>query len=247
MTNSRGQQHHIAMWSGPRNISTALMRAWENRPDTFVHDEPLYAHYLSQTGIDHPGREEIIATYDTDWRVVVEQITGAIPDGKSIYYQKHMTHHMLDSMAWDWLLKLTNCFLIRKPALVIVSLAEVLDNPTIDQTGFPGQLALFRYICERTGTVPPVIDASDVLKNPLRVLSRLCERIGVGFDERMLSWAPGSRASDGIWSRYWYASVEKSTGFMPYIASDEPVPAAWRSMLDECQPMYDELAQHRLV
>lgn len=236
----------VAMWSGPRNISTAMMRAWENRPDTVVHDEPLYAHYLHATGIDHPGRDEVITAYETDWRVVVAQLTGHVPDGKTIYYQKHMTHHLLDHMEWGWVLSLTNCFLIREPGRVIGSLAKVLPTPTIEQTGIPQQAALFRYVCEHTGETPPVIDARDVLKNPRRVLARLCERLDVPFTDAMLSWRAGSRATDGVWAKHWYASVEQSTGFMPYQPESRPVPAHLRHMLKTCDALYEELAAHRL-
>lgn len=239
--------HRIAMWSGPRNISTALMRAWENRPDTAVHDEPLYAHYLHHTGIQHPGGDQVIATYDTDWRAVAAQLTGPVPGGKSIYYQKHMTHHLLPHIERDWLLALTNCFLIRRPAEVIISLAKVLPNATIEQTGIPQQHALFQYIRDRTGQIPPVIDARDVLTDPERVLSRLCERVGVPFTDAMLSWPAGPRDTDGIWSKHWYASVEKSTGFKPYTPRTETVPDAFQPMLDECNALYAALADHRIT
>lgn len=237
----------IAMWSGPRNISTAMMRAWENRADTVVHDEPLYAHYLQYTGIDHPGKDEVIATYETDWRAVAAQLTGVVPDNKAIYYQKHMTHHMLDHIERDWMLSLTNCFLIREPTRVIVSLAKVLPNPTIEQTGIPQQVALFRYVQQETGTTPTVIDARDVLTDPRRILSALCERINIPFDDAMLSWRAGKRETDGIWAKYWYTSVEASTGFMPYKPESRTVPDHLRHMLDECHALYEELAAYRIT
>ena len=238
---------YLAMWSGPRNISTAMMRAWGNRADTRVHDEPLYAHYLLHTGIEHPGRDEIITTYESDWRRVVAQITVPPSDVHTIYFQKHMTHHMLDHIEREWLLRVTNCFLIREPARVIASLAKVLPNPGIAQTGFPEQASLFRYVVSKTGVIPPVIDASDVLKNPRRILSLLCERINVPFDEAMLHWQTGRRETDGLWAKYWYASVEQSTGFLPEAPNRDPVPDHLRDMLDECQALYDELAIHRLT
>ncbi len=235
------------MWSGPRNISTALMRAWENRADSAVVDEPFYAYYLKQTGIDHPGADEIIAHYPTDWRTVAAALTGDIPDGKPIFYQKHMTHHMLDEIDLTWLLDLTNCFLIRDPAQVIVSLAKVLPDPTIDQTGFPKQVELFNFVRERTGITPPVIDARDVLTDPRATLSALCEGVGVPFSDAMLQWRQGARASDGIWAKYWYASVEQSTGFMPYEVREEGVPAHLRGILSECQALYQQMAAYRMT
>ncbi len=235
------------MWSGPRNISTALMRAWENRPDTAVVDEPFYAYYLKRTGIEHPGAAEIIAHYQNDWRAVAAALThDAIPDGKAIYYQKQMTHHMLDEIDLTWLLDLTNCFLIRDPAEVIVSLAKVLPQPAIDQTGFPKQVELFNTVRQRTGITPPVIDARDVQIDPRGTLSALCERIGVPFSESMLRWSAGTRASDGIWARYWYASVEQSTGFMAYEPRETVVPDHLRGIWEECQALYEQMAAYRL-
>ncbi len=239
-------QQSIAMWSGPRNISTAMMRAWENRPDTYVQDEPLYAHYLQQTGIDHPGAAKIIAAYECDWRRVVEQLTGPIPHNKAIYYQKHMTHHMLDDMQRDWMLKLTNCFLIREPSQVVVSLAKVLPNPTLEQTGFVMQAELFEYVRQHIGIIPPVIDTSDVLRDPRGVLSKLCAVLDIPFTEAMLNWPAGKRETDGNWGPYWYASVEKSTGFMPYTPDTAPVPEHLQSLVAACEPYYQQLAQHRL-
>jgi hypothetical protein len=235
------------MWSGPRNISTALMRAWENRSDTFVIDEPFYGHYLKEAGYDHPGAEEIIAAMETDWHKVVAQIISPPPDGASIFYQKHMTHHMLDHIARDWLRQVTNCFLIREPSRVLISLSKVLPNLSIEQTGFPQQAELFRTVQKQTGGIPPVIDARDVLMNPRRLLAQLCERVGAPFDDSMLRWPAGPRDSDGVWAKYWYASVEKSTGFTPYEERDESMPDHLRHMLDECNALYEELATHRLT
>lgn len=242
MTESR----YIAMWSGPRNISTAMMRSWENRSDTIVHDEPFYGYYLQQTGIEHPGRDEIIEVHETDPQHIIAQLTGPLPDGRTIYYQKHMTHHMLDGLPREWMPRLANCFLIREPARVITSLAKVLPNPDIEQTGFPRQLELFDYVREQTGNIPPVIDTRDVLMNPRRVLTQLCERIGIPFDEAMLKWPAGPRASDGIWAKHWYASVEDSTGFMPYQDREETIPAHLQALTTECVSLYQQLAQYRI-
>lgn len=236
----------LAMWSGPRNISTALMRAWENRPDTYVHDEPLYAHYLQQTGLPHPGAAEVIAAYPTDWRTVAEQLTGPLPEGITIYYQKHMTHHMLGNVGRDWLLKLTNCFLIRDPGQVIVSLAKVIGTPTIEQTGIPQQHELFTFVQAMTQERPPVIDSADVLADPRGVLSKLCAAIDVPFDEAMLSWPAGPRESDGNWAPYWYASVEQSTGFMPPLAQPAPIPPELQPLVDACMPLYDTMREYAI-
>lgn len=236
----------VAMWSGPRNLSTALMRSFGNRSDTVVVDEPLYAHYLLRTGLDHPGREQVLAAQDTDWRAVVAGLTGPVPGGRSVYYQKHMTHHLLPDVGRDWLDAVTNAFLIRDPAQVVASYAKVRGEPTLEDLGLPQQVEIFRRCCERTGTPPPVVDANDLLADPAGVLRRLCDRLGLPFEERMLAWPPGPRPEDGVWSPHWYSSVEASTGFAT--PSDRPaeVPARLLGLLDRCRPAYEELAPFRI-
>lgn len=234
------------MWSGPRNISTALLRSWGNRPDTFVRDEPLYAHYLQETGLDHPGREEVIAHQENDWRKVVDDLTGPVPGGKPIDYQKHMAHHLLPHIGRDWLDRVTNAFLIRHPAEMIVSLAKVLPRVRLEDTGLPQQVEIFDHVRRRTGDTPPVIDSKDVLTDPRGQLSRLCEALDAPFTDAMLSWPPGPRATDGVWAKHWYANVEKSTAFEPYRPKDEPVPPALAGIYSECLALYDSLHRHRL-
>lgn len=240
------EARYIAMWSGPRNISTAMMRSWENRPDTYVHDEPFYAHYLTQTDYNHPGKEEVIAAYENDWQAVVEMLTGEIPEGKTIYYQKHMTHHMLPHMSLDWIGSVTNCFLIREPRAMLASFMRVFPNPTLEQTGLPAQIMLFDKVKELTGEIPPVLDSRDVLKNPRDILSKLCDAIDVPFYENMLLWRAGKRDTDGNWAKYWYASVEESTGFMPYQPKDITLPDHVQDVLAECEAIYEQMYEHRL-
>ncbi len=160
----------IAMWCGPRNISTAMLRAWGNRPDTWVWDEPLYAHYLQQTQLDHPGRKEVIASQPTDWRSVVQQLQGPIPEGKPLSFQKHMSHHLLPNMDRDWLLDMTACFLIREPKEMLTSLFKILPDPRIEDTGLPQQVEIFQLIQSHTGRPPPVGDSRDGLEDPPRLL-----------------------------------------------------------------------------
>jgi hypothetical protein len=236
----------IAMWSGPRNISTAMMRSWGNRPDTFVCDEPLYAHYLLKTGVAHPGAAEVIAHHETDWRKVVAQLTGLIPWRKSVFYQKHMAHHLLPEMDRAWLDQLTHAFLIRDPREMLLSLIKQLPNPTLADTGLPQQVEIFEIVCARTGRIPPVVDARDVLENPRRMLSLLCEWLDVPFDERMLHWPPGRRDTDGIWARHWYAAVEHSTTFEPYRPKSESLPSKLDELHRQCRVLYDRLHEHRL-
>ncbi len=241
-----GSGTRIAMWSGPRNISTAMLRAWGNRPDTWVVDEPLYAHYLTQVSVGHPGVDEVIAHQENDWRKVVETITGPVPEGRAIYYQKHMAHHWLPHLQGDWLLKLRNAFLIRHPAEMLPSLTAKMGPPQLADTGLPQQVALLRFIRERTGTTPPVLDSEDILRDPRAALARFCDVVGVPFLEQMLSWPPGRRETDGVWAKYWYDAVEKSTGFEPYRPRERTVPAALQPLLEECLPYYEELRSHRV-
>jgi hypothetical protein len=236
----------VAMWSGPRNISTAMMRAWGNRPDTFVCDEPLYAHYLSRTRRDHPGAEEVIAAGQTDVTKVIEWLTGPMPQGRRVFYQKHMAHHLLPAVPRDWLRKVNNCFLIREPREVITSLVKHVPDATLADTGFPQQAEIFDRVRDWTGAAPPVIDARDVLDDPRRVLGRLCEVLGLEFADSMLSWAPGLRDTDGVWAKYWYKEVETTTSFRPYRAKDETVPEHMREVLTACEAYYEKLYAHRL-
>jgi hypothetical protein len=237
----------IAMWSGPRNISSAMMRAWGNRPDTVVCDEPLYAHYLLTTAAPHPGADEVIRSQSTDWRVVARMLTeDPLPPGKTVFYQKHMAHHMLPRIERDWLERLTHVFLIREPREVVASFTRIAGPPTLEATGLPQQLDLFEWAVERTGQVPPVIDARDVLQDPPRVLRRLCEAVDVEFSEAMLSWPPGPRPTDGVWAKYWYDAVVESTTFQPYRPSTKPVPAGLDDLLREADEIYARLYAQRL-
>lgn len=237
----------IAMWSGPRNISTALMRSWGQRSDTFVCDEPLYAHYLVATGLDHPGRDEVIASQDSDWRRVVDALTGEIPGGRKVFYQKHMAHHLLPDIGRDWLSKVTSAFLIRSPDEMLTSLLRVTPGAGLDDTGLPQQWELFERQRAITGAVPPVVDARDVLENPRGMLTALCGALGLPFDEAMLSWPAGRRDTDGVWAKHWYAAVEKSTGFAPYRQRDIDIPSRLGGVLDECRRIYDRLYEHRIT
>lgn len=239
---------YLAMWSGPRNISTAMMRSWGSRADTTVIDEPFYAHYLlhSHHRNEHPGADEVIAAYETDWQNVAAALIGDIPHGKAIYYQKHMTHHMLPHIDLAWTDALTNCFLIREPSEMLISLDKVIPNPELDQTGLPRQWELFERTRQRTGHIPPVIDSADVLKNPRQTLGLLCEAVGLPFDEAMLSWPAGKRDTDGIWAKYWYQAVEQSTGFAPYQPRKQVIPPHLSEQWEACSTIYHQLYLHRL-
>jgi hypothetical protein len=236
------------MWSGPRNISTAMMRSFENRPDTAVVDEPFYAVYLAATGADHPMRAEVLAAQSTDWRVVAADLVGPVPDGRGVFYQKHMTHHMLPEIGRDWTARVRNAFLIRAPEDVLLSYAEVRGQATLEDIGVPQQLELFEREADRLGHAPPVIDSYDVLKDPRGVLGALCKAVGIAFSDRMLSWPAGRRASDGVWAPAWYAAVERSTGFSAprERARVEDLPDDLRRVADAARLAYSRLTQFRL-
>jgi hypothetical protein len=236
----------IAMWSGPRNISTALLRSWGNRRDTFVCDEPLYAHYLAQTGIQHPGADEVIRSQENDWRKVVAWLTEYEPSSKTIFYQKHMTHHLLPEIDRGWLDRVTNAFLIREPREVVTSFVKIAGTPRVEDTGFPQQLEIFKWVRERTGRIPPVVDSRDVLDDPPRLLRLLCESLDVEFTDAMLSWPPGLRDTDGVWAKYWYDAVLKSTTFQPYKPKNDSVPRHLTGVLEQAQEIYRQLHEHRL-
>lgn len=237
----------LAMWSGPRNISTALMRSFESRGDCVVEDEPLYAYYLAATGrTDHPATAEILAHHDADWGRVAKALQRPLQDGKTLHYQKHMAHHLLPGVGREWLSGLTHAFLIREPREMLTSLIKVLPSPTLADTGLPQQLEIFERMRDSQGEAPPVLDSQDVLGDPGAVLSRLCERVGIAFTPCMLRWEKGPRESDGVWAKHWYGSVWESTGFHPYQPKPDEVPPHLQGLLDECNGIYAELHRHRI-
>lgn len=236
----------IACWSGPRNVSTALMRAFDNRPDTVVCDEPLYACYLAQTGLPHPMADEVVRRHETDWRTVAAWLTGPLPAGKTVFYQKHMAHHLLPAIERAWLAELTNVFLIRDPRQMLTSLLEILPSPGLADTGLPQQAELFEAERARTGRTPVVVDSRDLLADPRGILERLCSAVGLAFDERMLSWEAGPRETDGCWAEAWYGNALRSTGFAPYREKPARAPAAFRALEEECVALYGRLHAHRI-
>jgi len=237
------------MWSGPRNVSTALMRAFESRADTSVVDEPLYAHYLRETGLDHPGREQILASQEQDWRKVVTQLSAPLPAGTTVSYQKHMAHHLLPGIDVDWLAEFEQAFLIREPRAMLPSLERVLERtPRLEDTGFPQQVRLFEGLCSPTGPSPAVVDSTDLLQNPRATLAALCERLGLEFDPAMLAWEAGPRSTDGCWGPTWYAGTYASTGFKAPAgpASPTELSSDLERVAQQAQPLYDQLYAQRL-
>lgn len=241
-----GETIRIAMWSGPRNISTAMMRSFASRDDCAVIDEPFYAAFLAASGLAHPMRERILASHENDWRAVAEALTGSAPGGRRVFYQKHMTHHMLPQIGRDWMRHCRHAFLIRHPARVLASYARKRDAVTFSDIGFSEQWELFQTAGDLTGEIPPVVDADMLLADPRAVLDRLCADLGLTFDERMLSWPPGLAATDGVWAQHWYDAVAGSTGFGA--AGPGPVLAepALQAIETQALPIYDKLAAHVL-
>jgi hypothetical protein len=236
----------LAVWSGPRNISTALMRSWENRPDTIVIDEPLYAHYLDATGRDHPGRAEVIGAGETDCRKVVATLLGPVPGGISVFYQKHMAHHLVPGVDRRWVAGLTNVLLVRDPREVVASYVRARADVAPEDLGLSEQVQLHDEL-EAAGTRPPVIDARDFLLDPESYLREMCRHVGVDFTPRMLAWPPGRRDTDGVWGRYWYDAVWRSTGFARYRPRDAQLDGQAAAVAEACLPMYERLHSVRWV
>lgn len=235
----------IAMWSGPRNLSTAMMYSFGARSDCAVMDEPFYATYLARTGLNHPMRDDILASQPTDPAGVVDQLLGPIPDGKPHVYQKHMTQHMIDGIPRDWMLEVTNVFLIRHPARVAASFSAKYDDPTLADIGFVQQAELFDGLTA-AGKNPVVIDSADIRRDPETMLKRLCAAIGLNWDPAMLSWPAGGHAQDGIWAAHWYGAVHRSTGFAPAEGGLPALETDQQALADAAMPYYDRLAQYAI-
>jgi hypothetical protein len=236
----------IAMWSGPRNLSTAMMYAFAARGDCAVVDEPFYAAYLAATGLAHPMQQEVIASQSTDPLQVAADCIGPIPQGQSLFYQKHMTLHMIPGFPRDFLRDLTNVFLIRHPARVVASYAKKREGPTLADIGFQQQAQLFDQIADQLGHAPLVIDSADIRANPARALSGLCAALGISFTEKMLHWPAGPKPYDGIWAPHWYNAVHRSTGFEDPEAALPDLAKHYADLVDQALPYYEKLTAHKL-
>lgn len=236
----------IAMWSGPRNLSTAMMYAFAQRDDCQVWDEPFYAAYLKATGLDHPMRAEILAAGMQDPNAVIDACLGPAPGGKPVFYQKHMTQHMIPGFDRSWISKCTNVFLIRNPARVIASYAAKRENPTLDDIGFRQQAQLFDQLCQTNGTAPVVLDSHDIRDDPEGMIRKLCAAIDLPFDARMLHWPKGGLAQDGVWARHWYGAVWTSTGFAGAEGSLPEVPENLTDIYQAALRYYQKMQVHKL-
>ena len=233
------------MWSGPRNLSTAMMYAFGNRADCAVVDEPFYAAYLAATGLDHPMRAEILSAQPQDRAEVVAQLMGPIPGGKPHFYQKHMAQHMIPGVPRGWMAEVVNVFLIRHPARVIASYGAKRENPTLGDIGFWQQAELFDEV-KAAGGRPVVIDSHDIRDDPEGMLRRLCDAIGLEFDPAMLRWPAGGHADDGVWAPVWYGAVWKSTGFAGAEGPLPEVPAHLEPVLEAALPFYERLRAEKI-
>jgi Sulfotransferase domain len=237
----------IAMWSGPRNLSTAMMRSFGSRSDTFVSDEPFYGCYLKATGDPQPMAEEVVASMDCDWSSVARSMTGPAPSNPPIWYQKQMAHHMVGPIAHDDLPGVRHAFLIRDPTRVVASYAAKRICVRPEHLGSAKQLEIFEREADRLGHAPPVIDSADVLGDPPAMLARLCFALHIPWDPAMLSWTPGPRLTDGIWGTHWYDAVNRSSGFSAPDGRPIELSATDQAVADACRPYYERLATHRLI
>lgn len=234
----------INLISGPRNVSTALMYSFAQRHDTCGIDEPFYACYLNKTGVDHPGKEEVLAAQSMHAEEVIEQLNAA-SELAHVLFIKNMAHH-LDYVPDKFLASVRNVFLIRNPREMLLSFIKKIPNPTLNDTAYEQQYRLFRYSTSTLGQSPIVIDSAELLKNPPGVIQALCEKIGIPFDESMLTWKKGPIPADGVWAKYWYNNVHESTGFKPYVPKEEKVPQRLQPLLETCQSYYHKLYEHAI-
>ncbi len=235
------------MWSGPRNISTALMRAFENRQDCTVVDEPFYAYYLHETQLEHPGRDKVLASQPAAAQAVIDQLMAPLEGGVHVQYQKQMSHHILAETPLGWLSGVHHCFLLREPAAMIASYVKSRAEVCLDDMGILQLEKLYNYVADKTEVTPLVIDSDDLLNNPANMLSAICERIGIPYTEAMLSWPAGPRDTDGAWAPWWYKNVEKSTKFEIRKPFNGKLPAELQRIADAAQPAYERLSAHKLM
>ncbi len=237
----------IAMWSGPRNLSTAMMYAFAARGDCAVWDEPFYAPYLAATGAEHPMRDEILAAHENDPAQVAARISGPSPQEQRLFYMKHMPHHMVAGFPLDWARDCVNVFLIRHPARVVASYLRKHENPTLGDIGFAQQAALFDRIADWQGERPLVIDSQDIRADPRAALSGLCAALGIDFTPDMLRWPAGGLPQDGVWARHWYGAVHRSTGFDQPEGPLPQLDGAGADLVEAALPYYEWLYQYRLA
>lgn len=236
----------IAMWSGPRNISTAMMRSFGARQDCAVSDEPFYGAYLKTSGIPQPMAVDVIASMDCDWSAVAADMRASAPGGKVIWYQKHMPHHMIEATSIADFPDHQHAFLIRDPASVVASYAAKRVEVTLDDLGYARQLDYAEQVSQMSGAPATILDSADILHNPEAHLKALCTALNISWDPAMLNWETGIRESDGIWASHWYGRVIETTTFAPPSTSTPKLTSAQQKVVDGCQPYYDKLSEMKL-
>ncbi|WP_340108852.1 HAD family hydrolase [Pikeienuella sp. HZG-20] len=242
----KGAPIRIAMWSGPRNLSTALMRSFGARADCAVADEPFYAAYLA-SGVEHPMKREILAAHETDPEAVARTLLGPAPGGRAIWYQKHMPHHMLPGFPRGWFAACRHAVLIRAPERVAASFDAGRPRPTLEDLGVPQLDDVIAGIERATGRTPPVIEAEDIRADPEGMLRALVAALDIPFDAAMLAWPPGPRPTDGVWAAHWYGAVLASSGFAPP-PREEPVLAPHlREIAARARPSFERLQARKLT
>ena len=232
----------VACWSGPRNISTALMRSWSSRVDTYVTDEPFYAYYLKETNLKHPMYKEIINNYSSNYNEIVNYLLNEIPKSKKIWYQKHMSHHILDLSNIEWVVNCENCILLRHPKEVISSYTIKNKLDSIEELGYPQQYEIIKFLKKKNKSFI-IIESSELLKNPEKVLSSWCKKINIKFDKSMLAWKKGKHINDGIWWESWYDNVVKTTEFQKYEKKDINIENKYDSIYNESMRYYSYLKE----
>ena len=232
----------VACWSGPRNISTALMRSWSSRSDTFVTDEPFYAYYLSETKLKHPMHMEIINKYSINYTEIVNYLNSKTPDGKKIWYQKHMAHHILNLNEIEWITNFENCILLRHPKEVISSFSNKNKLNSFEELGYRQQYEIIRLLKKKNKSFI-IIDSSELLQNPAKVLEAWCKKINIKYEKSMLKWEKGNHINDGIWWKSWYDNVIKTTGFQKYKKKDINIESEYDSIYNESMKYYAYLKE----
>lgn len=241
--NANDSMKKIHLISNPRNLSTALMYSFAQRPDTSVVDEPLYAYYLSKVAVDHPGQEEVLQSQSSKASEVIQTVFEGVHD-KELLFIKNMTAHLV-ALDFSFLEPLTNVLYIRNPRQILASFARVVETPTAWQIGTLRQAAIFDYLNQK-GQPPIVLESSELLKAPRAVLQQLCAACAIPFYEEMLHWEAGPRPEDGVWAKYWYANVHRTTGFKKQATSERPLPAHLESLYEELRPAYERLYPHSI-
>jgi hypothetical protein len=240
------EEKRIAMWAAPRTLSTVMLRAWESRTDTAISDEPFYGYFLAATGADRPGRDSALEVQAHDWRTVLDELAGAIPDGKTIWFQKHHAMHLLPEVPRTWILGVMNFFLIRDPVLSAISYSRIRPTFTTEDLGIRQSRMIFEFVSQHSASTPIVLNASDLARNPRKCLEGLCAALDVCFTEDMLTWSAGEHPADAPLGDPWYQRVQETNSFVPYQDHEIDVPEGLRHIVNECLPDFDVMNQHRL-